>query len=70
MNHWLQKQNKLKINDAIEVWDFQTELNKTIKEKYESKHFKIIEIKNVTFCQTIHPMKIIAEGYCPPPKHT
>ncbi len=32
---------------AVCTWNFETELGKTIKEKYESKYVKVVEVKNV-----------------------
>jgi len=44
-NYWLDL-DKLKTQEQSN-WDFQTALGDTIREKYESKYVRIVEVSNV-----------------------
>lgn len=51
-NYWLN--NRLK--KRVSVWDFQTALGDTIKEKYEGLYVKLIEVRNVCTRKTLNPL--------------
>lgn len=48
-NHWLMKRR----SKEVPVWDFQTALGDTIREKYESLYVKIVHVSNVVFRKTL-----------------
>lgn len=51
-NYWLNN----RIKKQVPVWDFQTALGDTIKEKYESLYVKVIEVSNVCLRKTLNPL--------------
>jgi hypothetical protein len=46
-NHWLDRKIELESKINLSIWDFETALGDTIREKYESKYVKVIEVNDV-----------------------
>lgn len=52
-NYWLQRKAERE-RPQVSMWDFETALGETIREKYESLYVRVVEVSNVINRKTLH----------------